>query len=68
MSQDSPVSIATGYRLDCKNSIPGMSKIVLFSTTPDSCPMDTGALSPGVKRQEREAYNTPPSGAVLKNV
>jgi hypothetical protein len=33
---------------------------------PTSYPMGTGTLSPGVKRPEREADNSPPSSAKVK--
>jgi hypothetical protein len=35
---------------------------------PASCPMGTGDLSPGVKRQWREADHSPPSSAEVRNV
>jgi hypothetical protein len=34
---------------------------------PTSYPMDTGVLSPGVKRQGREADHSPPTTAEVKN-
>jgi hypothetical protein len=34
---------------------------------PESYPMGTGALSPGVKRPGREADHSPPSSADVKN-
>jgi hypothetical protein len=49
-------------RLDGRGSIPGRGKIVLFSAAldrlwghPASYTMGTGDLSPGLKRQGREA-------------
>jgi hypothetical protein len=35
-------------------------------THPVSYPMGTGALSPGVRRQEREADHSPPTSAEVK--
>jgi hypothetical protein len=57
------VGIGTGYELDDWGSIPdgGAGNFFLLHriqtgsrTHPASCPMDTGSLSPGVKRPERE--------------
>jgi hypothetical protein len=45
-------------------------KIFLFSTPshPASYPIGTGVVSPGVKRQGREADHSSPSSAEAKNV
>jgi hypothetical protein len=70
MSRDSSVGIATGYRLDGWGWIPGRGKIFLFSTAgPTQPPIECvpGAISPGVKRQRREADHSPPSSAEVKN-
>jgi hypothetical protein len=64
----------TGYRVDRSGSIPGRSKIFLFST---ACKTTVGpthppiqrvpeALSPEVKRQERETDHIPPCSAEVK--
>jgi hypothetical protein len=74
-SRDSAVSIATGYGLDDRGSIPSKGKIFLFSTasrpalgpTQPSIQYVLGALSPGVKQPGREADHSPPSIAGLKN-
>jgi hypothetical protein len=59
-----------GYGLDGPCSIPDRGKR-FFSTPqlslPVSYPMGAGDLSPGVKRQEREADYSPPSSADVKN-
>jgi hypothetical protein len=68
------VGIATGYGLDGRGSIPGRDKIFLFSRESRSALWPTrlpiqwvrGAVSPGVKRQGREADHLPPSSAEVK--
>jgi hypothetical protein len=65
-SQYSSVGKATGYGLDGWDSIPGNVRFSLHHS------VQTGsrahpALSPGVKRQGREADHSPPSSAVVKN-
>jgi hypothetical protein len=67
------VSIATAYGLDDRGSVPGRGKIFLYSTAsrptlgPTQPPSQwvSGGVSPGVKRQGREA--SPPSRAKVKN-
>jgi hypothetical protein len=64
-----------GYDLDDRGSLPG--KVRGFPLLHNlqtvsgahlaSYPMGTGALSPGVKWQEREADHSPPSSAEVKN-
>jgi hypothetical protein len=74
-SQDSSVSIATGYGLDGWGLNPSTSKILLFSTTsraalgPIQPPIQwvLGAISPGVKWSEGKADHSPPSSAEVKN-
>jgi hypothetical protein len=69
---NSSVGVATGYGLDGPGSIPGSA--TLFSTVfrPTLEPTQPliqwvqGALSPGVKRQGREADRSPPSSAEVK--
>jgi len=39
-----------------------------WGSHPSSLPVDTGALSPGLKRPERESGHSPPYSAKLKNV
>jgi hypothetical protein len=79
-SRDSVVGIATGYRLNDRPrgqcSSPGRVKNFLFSTAsrpalgPTQPPIQwvPGALSPGVKRQEREADHSPPISAEVKKM
>jgi hypothetical protein len=70
LSRDSAVSIATGYGLDDRGvgvRVPVRSRI--FSMSSRSALESTqlpiqcvpGALSPGVKRQGREANHSPPT-------
>jgi hypothetical protein len=75
MSPDSSVGIATGYGLDSLGSIPDRNKVFLFSTTsrpalgPTQSPVQLvpGTFSPGVKRSGREADQSLPSSAEVKN-
>jgi hypothetical protein len=72
-SRNSIVSIATGYWLDGPGSIPGSAR---FFSSPERLdrlgPTQPrirwvpGALSPGVKRQGRDADHSPPSTAKVK--
>jgi hypothetical protein len=71
-SRDSAVGIATGYGLDDWEV--GV-RIFLFSKSSKPAlgftqPIQwvSGALSPGVKRQRREADHSPPSSAELKKI
>jgi hypothetical protein len=75
--RDSAVGIATRYGVDNRGvgvRVPVGSNIFLFSTSSRPVPGPTqphiqwvpGALSPGVKRPEREADNSPPSSAEVK--
>jgi hypothetical protein len=76
-SRDSVVGIATGYGLDDRGvgvRVPLASRIfstlsrpALGSTQP---PVQwvPGALSPGVKRQERESDHSPPANAEVKKM
>jgi hypothetical protein len=72
---DSSVGIATGYGLDSRGSIPGRVKNFLFSIAvspalgPTQPPIQwvPGAVSLGVKLQGREADNSPPFSAEVKN-
>jgi hypothetical protein len=69
------VGIEPSYGLDDRGSISGRGKAFLFSITsrkslrPTKPPIQwaQGVLSPGVKRQEREAEHSPPSNAEIKN-
>jgi hypothetical protein len=66
---------ATGYGLDGRGSIPSRDKIFLFYVTsrpavgPTQPPIQCvpGAVSPGVKRQGREADHSSASSAEVKN-
>jgi hypothetical protein len=62
---DSSVSIATGYGLDGRNSIPVQTD---SEAHPGSYPVGTGNLSPEVKRSGREALQPPPFVREVKNV
>jgi hypothetical protein len=69
-SRDNSVGIAKDYGLDGPGSIPG-SAIFFFSPQRPDRPrphiqLVPGALSPGVKRQGREADHSPPSSADVK--
>jgi hypothetical protein len=75
----SAVGIATGYGLDDRgglNSSPGRVKNFLFFTssrpnlgfTQPSIEWVSRALSPGVKRQGREADHSPPASAEVKKI
>jgi hypothetical protein len=73
-SRNSSASIATGYELDRSGSIPGKGIFFLFSTasipvlgaTQPPIQWVPGALSPGVKRPEREADHWSPSSTKIK--
>jgi hypothetical protein len=62
-SRDSSVGIAMGYGVEDRGSIPGRGEILLFYTVPRQAlgPIQpptqwvSGTLSPGIKRQWREA-------------
>jgi hypothetical protein len=68
--------MATGYELDDRGvgvRVPvGSSFLHVVQTGsgayPASCPMGPGALSPRVKRQEREADHSPPASAEVKKM
>jgi hypothetical protein len=73
-SRDSSVGIATAYKLDDRGvgvPSPGKVKKFLFSTSsrpalgPTQPPIQwvPGDLSPGVKREGREADHSPPTSA-----
>jgi hypothetical protein len=64
--RDSAVYIATGYGLDDR----GVGVLVPAGSGvhPTSYPMGTGALSPGVRRQRREADHSPPTSAEVKKM
>jgi hypothetical protein len=70
------VGIAMGYGLEGRGSNLGKGKIFLFSTTsrPNLGPTQrlipwvSGAISPEVKGPGREADNSPPSSAEVRNV
>jgi hypothetical protein len=79
MSRDSAIGIATGYGLNdegYRSSNPSRVKNFLFSTSsrltlgPTQPPIQwvLGALSPGVKRQGREADHSPPASAEVKKI
>jgi hypothetical protein len=76
-NRDSVVGIATGYGLDKprgRSLSPGRVKNFLFSmsfrptlgSTQPPIHWVPGALSPGVKRPEREADHSPPASAEVK--
>jgi hypothetical protein len=79
-SRDSAVGIATGNGLDegprSRSSSPGVVKNFLFSTssrpalgsTQPPIQWVSGPLSPGAKRQGREADHSPPSSAEVKKI
>jgi hypothetical protein len=71
-SSDSSVGIATDYGLFGRGSIPSRGKRFFFSPQrprPTQPPIQwlPGALSPGIKRQVREADHSPPVSAEVKN-
>jgi hypothetical protein len=74
-SRDISVSIAVGYGLDGQGSIPGRGKILLLSITSrlglgsTQSPIQwvPGAVTLGVKRQEREVDHSLPSCVQVKN-
>jgi hypothetical protein len=74
-SGDSSVCIATGYGLDGRGSFSGRDKrfSLLHNARPALGPTHPpihwvpGALSPGLKRPEREADHSLPSSAEFKN-
>jgi hypothetical protein len=80
MSRDSAVGIATGYGLDDRGvgvRVPVGSRIFSSPRRPDriwgppsllSNRYRGGGLSPGVKRQERDADQPPPANAEVKNM
>jgi hypothetical protein len=77
-SWDSAVGVATGYGLDGRGvgvRVPVGGRIYLLQVVqtgsgvhPTSYPINTGALSPGVKRQGREADHSPPTSAEVKKM
>jgi hypothetical protein len=75
-SRGSSVDVVTGYGLHGRVLIPGSGKIFFSPLHPDRlrgtpCLVSSvyGALFPtGVKRPGREADNSPPSSAEVKNV
>jgi hypothetical protein len=78
-SRDSVVGIATGYWLDdrvvgvpspgrVKNFHFCMSSRPALGSTQPSIQWVPGALSPGVKRPEREADHPPPNNAEIKKM
>jgi hypothetical protein len=77
MSRDSAVGIAIGYGLDDRGvgiRVPVGSRVFSKSSRPALGPTKlpiqevSGALSPGVKRQGREADLSPPASAEIKKV
>jgi hypothetical protein len=78
-SRDSSVGIATGYGLDdrgVRSSSPGRVRNLLFYTSSRPALASTQppiqwvprALSPGVKREGREADHSPPTSAEVKKM
>jgi hypothetical protein len=77
-TRDNTVGIATDYGPDDRGvgvralwgqEVSFLQVIQTASTTlPVSYPMDTGSSSPGVKRQGREADNSPPTSAEVKKM
>jgi hypothetical protein len=74
-NRDSSVGIPMGYEMEGRGSIPITGKRLLYSTAsrpvlgPAQPPIRCvpRALSPGVKRQGREAGHSPPSSAQVKD-
>jgi hypothetical protein len=72
---DSKVGIAMDYWMDDRDSIPGKGKVFLFSiasrpglgSAQPPIHMVPGAISPAVKRPEREADHSSPFNAEVKN-
>jgi hypothetical protein len=69
-SRDTAIGVAMGYGLDRPCSIPGIVPFSLIhnvqiasGATQPHIQLLPGALSPGVKRQRREADHSPPSSA-----
>jgi hypothetical protein len=76
-SRDSVVGIATGYGLEDRGvgvRVPVRSTIFFSPGRPDRSGAQPliqwvpGAVSPGLKRQEREADHSPPASAGQENV
>jgi hypothetical protein len=73
-SQDSSVGIATGYKLDGRDSFPGRF-FFLFTTASEpalwpaqpSIQWEQGAIYLKTKRQKREADHLAPSSVEVKN-
>jgi hypothetical protein len=63
-SRGSVVCIATGYGLDGG----GVGVRVSVGVHPTSYSMGTGGISPGVKRQGREADHSPPTSGEVKRM
>jgi hypothetical protein len=77
MTQDSVVGTATGYGLDDRGvgvRVPVGSRIFSTSSRPALGPTQPaiqwvpGALSPGIKRQERETDYSSPTSAEVKKI
>jgi hypothetical protein len=69
-SRDRAAGLATGYELDRRGVGVRVRIAVRFLYLgPTQLPIQwvTGALSPGVKRQGREADHSPPTSAEAKN-
>jgi hypothetical protein len=71
MDNSQSAGIATDYGLDGRGSIRGRDKSFFIlhnvQTGSGTYPVDTGDSSSGVKQPRREADNSPPSSAEVKN-
>jgi hypothetical protein len=65
--RDIPVSIATSYSLDGRGSIPGRSKVSVFSIASRLALESIHPPIQWLKRPERESDHLPPSSAKVKN-
>jgi hypothetical protein len=72
---ESSVGIATSYSMNSQGAIPRWCKMFFLlhgiqtdsGAHPASYPMDTGAISPEIKKLVPETDHSPPSSAKVKN-